>query len=193
MRTASKVEAKYSSQRGFTLVEMLIATIIVIVGLVAVAQLVPVSVLMNSNNRNDGIALVFAQHELETIREQPLSVPLTPLPTFSDPLGVTCPMGNTCNLGDPTVPGTIVGSPVVIGPAGSPIIDFSAAPVGGYSFRYTDPNDPSSAPYDVRWAVITFTNPTAKIITGRRILLGVFRPGMQTQTLPITLDTMVEK
>jgi prepilin-type N-terminal cleavage/methylation domain-containing protein len=175
------------AQQGFTLVEMLIATVVVLVGLVAVAQLVPTSVLLNSNNRNDGTALVFAQRELEAIREQQ---PLSKL-TFSDPLGVTCPTAQTCNLGDPTQPGQIVGSPVVLGGAGQPLIDFSAAPVSGYSFTYMDPNDPFSAPYDVRWAIITFANgPT---VTGRRIIVGVFRRGMQTPSLPITLDTLVEK
>jgi prepilin-type N-terminal cleavage/methylation domain-containing protein len=181
-----------NSQRGFTLVEMLIATVIVIVGLVAVAQLVPVSVMMDSNNRNDGTALVFAQREMEILREQPLSVPFSPLPTFSDPVGVTCPLGNTCNIGDPMRPNQCVGScPLIVNSAGAPLIDFSAAPVGGYSFKYTDPNDPYSADYDVRWAVITVTNGTS--ITGRRIIVGVFRPGMKTVSLPITLDTMVQR
>lgn len=178
-------------QRGFTLAEMLIATLVVIVGLVAVAQLVPTSVLVNSNNRNDGTALVFAQQEMEALREQPLSVPFSPVPTFSDPVGVTCPVGENCSLGNPAQPNVVVGSPVVVNSAGAPMIDFSAAPVTGYSFTYTDPNDPFNAPYDVRWAVITLTNGTS--ITGRRIIVGVFRRGMKTPSLPITLDTLVER
>jgi hypothetical protein len=170
---------------------MLIATVVVLIGLVAVAQLVPTSVIMNANNRNDGTALVFAQREMEAIREQSLAVPLAPVPTFSDPVGVTCPLGNTCSLGDPTQPNLIIGSPVVMSSGGLPIIDFSAAPEPGYSFTYTDPNDPFSDPYDVRWAVITVTNGPS--ITARRIFVGVFRRGMQTPSLPITLDSMVEK
>jgi len=173
------------SERGFTLLELLLATVVIIVGLVAVAQLVPTSVLLNSNNRNDSTALVFAQHELEAMRGISLG-----LNSFSDPLGVLCPLGNTCQLGDPSQPGQLVGSPVNV-TGGSPIIDFSAAPVAGYSFTYTDPNDPFGATYDVRWAVITTTNPP--ITTGKRIILGVFRRGMKTPTLPVTLDTMVEK
>lgn len=167
--------------------EMLIATVVVLVGLVAVAQLVPSSVILNSNNRNDGTALVFAQRQLEALREQQ---PLSKL-TFSDPLGVTCPPSQTCNLGDPTQPGQIVGNPVVVGVAGQPLIDFSATPIAGYSFTYVDPNDPFSAPYDVRWAVITYAN--GSMVTGRRIIVGVFRRGMQTTSLPITLDTLIEK
>ncbi len=177
------------AQRGFTLTEMLIATAIILVGLVAVAQLVPASAMLNANNRSDGTALVFAQKELEFMREQTLVVPVAPPPTFTDPLGVLCP--TTCNLGDPTQPGQIIGSPVVVGT--TPLIDFSQAPVSGYSFTYIDPNDPFGASYDVRWAVVTFTNPITNVTTGRRIILGVFRRGMKTPTYPITLDTMVEK
>jgi prepilin-type N-terminal cleavage/methylation domain-containing protein len=173
-----------AGERGFTLVEMLMATVIVLVGLVAVAQLVPASVMINANNRNDGTALVFAQRQLEAMRAQPLTAT-----TFTDVQGT----GQTCQLGDPTQPGTVVGSPVVLSTADLPLIDFTVAPVTGYSFTYTDLNDPFGASYDVRWAVVTTVNPQNNVVTGKRIILGVFRRGMQAPTLPITLDTMVEK
>jgi prepilin-type N-terminal cleavage/methylation domain-containing protein len=181
-----KRTTRRTGQRGFTLVEMLIATVVVLVGLVAVAELVPSSVMLNSNNRNDGTALVFAQRELEALREQPLNNA-----SFSDPVGVTCPAGQSCSLGNAALPKQLVGSPVVLGGAGQPLINFAAAPVAGYSFNYVDPNDPFSAPYDVRWAVITYAN--GPMVTGRRIIVGVFRRGMQTPSLPITLDSIVEK
>jgi Tfp pilus assembly protein PilV len=173
-------------ERGFTLTEMLLATAIVIFGLVAVAQLVPTSVVLNSNNRNDGTALTFAQREMEMMRAQPLSSV-----TFSDPQGVLCPGGQTCSLGDPTQPLQVVGSPVVMY-NGGPVIDFSASTVPNYSFTYTDPNDPFGATYDVRWAVITNIN-AAQVVISRRIILGVFRRGMQTPSLPVILDMQVEK
>jgi prepilin-type N-terminal cleavage/methylation domain-containing protein len=178
---------KGSSANGFTLIEMMFATVIVLVGLVAVAQLVPSSLLMNSNNRNDGTALVMAQRELEAMRE----VPLSRTPTFADPLGVLCPLGQTCLLGDPTQPLQLVGSPVVLF-QGAPVIDFSVAPVTGYSFTYTDPNDPLGALNDFRWAVITNVN-AGQVVVSRRIILGVFRRGMRTPSYPVTLDVMVEK
>jgi len=188
VKAGTKFAGRSNGQSGFTLVEMLVATVIVIVGLVAVAQLVPTSVLLNSNNRNDGTALVFAQREMEALREQPLT-----WLTFRDPTGVTCPMATNCNLGNPGLPRQLVGSPVVTNPStGALMIDFSASKVSGYSFTYTDPNDPFSAAYDVRWAVITVTN-APLVVTSKRIIVGVFRPGMQTLSLPITLDTMVEK
>jgi prepilin-type N-terminal cleavage/methylation domain-containing protein len=187
---SSKLPNRRYGQRGFTLTEMLIAIVVVLFGLVAVAQLVPTSVMLNSNNRNDGTALVFAQRQMEAMREQPLSAT-----TFTDPQGVTCPPSSTCNLGGPTAPGTLVGCSVVPNSFGAPIIDFSAPAASvcppNYFFSYPDPNDPLSASYDVRWAVATITK--GSLVTGKRIVVGVFRPGMETPTLPITLDTMVEK
>jgi Tfp pilus assembly protein PilV len=178
-------QTRRSKERGFTLIEMLIATVVVIFGLVAVAQLVPTSVMLNSSNRSDGTALVFAQREMELIRAQPLTST-----TFQDPQGCP-PVYAPCSLGDPTQPNIFVGSSVVANALGAPIIDFSATPTANYSFTYTDPNDPLGATYDVRWAVVTITN--GSLVTGKRIIVGVFRRGMETPTLPITLDTMVEK
>ncbi len=168
MRTAA---AWRGDERGFTLVEMLMATVIVVVGLVAVAQLVPTSIMMNANNRNDGTALVIAQRQMEALR----AVPLTAT-TFTDPSGLTCPLSTTCSVGDPSQSG-VVGT---------------QDPAGGYWFAYTDPNDPAGAVNDVRWAVVTVTN-GAGAVTGRRIIVGAFRRGMKTLTYPVSLDTMVSK
>ncbi len=177
-----------NAERGFTLTEMLIATAVILVGLVAVAELVPASVMLNSNNRNDATALVLAQRQLEAMREVPMNST-----TFSDPLGVLCPLATTCYLGDPTQPLQVVGSPVLLDFNNTPVIDFSQTQVSGYSFTYVDPNDPFGAANDVRWAVITFTNSVNNAVTGRRIILGVFRRGMKTPTLPVTLDVLVSK
>lgn len=171
-------------ERGFTLVEMLIATVVVLVGLVAVAQLVPTSVMLNATNRSDGTALVLAERQMEALRAIPLAST-----TFTDPLGITCPFATTCNIGDPAQPGLVVGSPVVT-INNSPVIDFGQALVPGYGFTFTDPNDPVGALNDVRWAVITITNGT---VTGKRIIVGAFRRGMKTPGYPISLDTMVLK
>lgn len=176
--------ARRGSEGGFTLVEMLVATVVVVIGLVAVAQLVPTSMMMNANNRSDGTALVIAQKQMEALRAVPLTVN-----SFTDPLGVTCPLATTCFVGDPNQPGQVVGSPVVLF-NNSPVIDYSQALVNGYGYTYTDPNDPAGAVNDVRWAVVTVTNGA---VNGRRIIVGAFRRGMKTPAYPVSLDTMVSK
>src|SRR5437867_10175264 len=113
-----------SRQEGFSLLEMMFATVILLVGLVAIAQLVPASILLNYRNRMDSSALVFAQRELDQMLDQPLSST-----SFTDTLL------NVCNLGDPAAPNTIQpasSSVVVIN--NQALIDFSAAPVTNFSF-----------------------------------------------------------
>jgi len=165
---------------------MMLATIILLVGLVAVAQLVPASILMNYRNRADSSALVFAQRELDQMLDQPINPPLN---QFTDALG------NTCQLGDPTVTNSVQGSTVTT-LNNQPIIVFNSptpplAPTNGYGFTYADPNDPSGTTYDVRWAVIiTGSGGTA---SSKRFILGVRQVGGNGYFQPITLDTMVEK
>src|SRR5580704_14859660 len=60
----SRIE-KILGQAGFSLLEMLFATVILLVGLVAVAQLVPASILLNWQNRYNSASTVFAQRELD--------------------------------------------------------------------------------------------------------------------------------
>src|SRR5713101_8680559 len=87
---------KEKKQRGFTLIEIMFATILLAVGMIAVAQLVPISIRLNSGNRHTSMELVMAQRELDEMIDHPLSAA-----TFADPQGVLCPAAAVCNLGDP--------------------------------------------------------------------------------------------
>ena len=169
-------------ERGFSILEMMFATIILLVGLVAIAQLVPATILMNYRNRNDSSALVFAQRELDQFLDQQLSLSVP----FTDALG------NTCSLGDPASPNTIQpdnSSVVVIN--NQTLINFGVAPVANYSFTYQDLTDPSGTTYDIRWAVILTGNGTK--VYSKRFILGVRQQGGNGYFQPITLDTMVQK
>jgi prepilin-type N-terminal cleavage/methylation domain-containing protein len=171
-------------RNGFTLTEVLVATVVLMVCLAAVAQLVPASILSNSSNRNDSTAMVFAQQELNQL----VSRPIAETEYITDTLLKICVPATPCSLGDPTQDGVTVGSPVIVF-NNLPAINFAGAQVPGYSFTYTDPNDPVGVVYDVRWAVITRA-PGGNIAT-KRFILGVIKRGGNGFNLPVTLDTMV--
>lgn len=177
-------EKRRRLERGFTLVEVLMAIVILLFGIVAVAQLVPVSVGSNSTNRNDSSALVFVQREMDQFLSQPLNMTISP-PAFIDAEGFSC------NLGDPTQPNVVVGNPVVVF-YNQLIINFNGSPVTGYSFAYQDPNDPFGVVYDVRWAVITTTNANG-MVTSKRFILGARKKGGNGIYNPVTLDTILER
>lgn len=171
---------------GFTLIEVLIAVLVLMVVLAAIAQLVPASILSNASNRTDSTAVVFAQQELN----QFISRPLTDLQYTTDTVLGICTPGSPCSLGDPTQSGHAVGNPVLV-INNSPAISFAGAGVAGYSFIYQFPNDPTQVSYDVRWAVIT--NSLGGTVASKRFILGVIKRGGNGFNPPVTLDTWVSQ
>jgi prepilin-type N-terminal cleavage/methylation domain-containing protein len=172
---------KQLAQQGFTLIELMIAIVVLVVGVVAVAQLVPAAIFLNSRNRADSSSLVYAQREMDQFVNQPLT---TPAPyTFTDQ------QGNVCNLGGATVFNAVVGSPVTT-VGGHVAINFTGGKVAGYSYNYTDPTDPTTN-YDVRWAVIN--TGVAGSVYSRRFILGVQKSAGDTPLPPVTLDSTVSR
>jgi hypothetical protein len=168
-------------QRGFSVLEMIVASAILMVGIVSVVQLVPASLKNSVGNRMDTMATVVAQRELDQILGQPLTVD-----NFNDK------DGNLVSLGGAGTPGA-----AVVMNAQSAIIDFSAgAPPAGFSIpSYVDPNDPSNSSFELRWAVFPQVN-NAGTVVAKRIIIGCRRSqnivGGQL-FLPVTLDTSVQK
>jgi len=65
-------------------------------------------------------------------------------------------------------------------------IDFTADPVASFSIpAYSDPNDPTGATFELRWAVI----PSPGSLISRRIIIGCRRTNGTQLSLPVTLDT----
>jgi prepilin-type N-terminal cleavage/methylation domain-containing protein len=178
MSERSVPNRKHRAQQGFTLIELMIAIIVLVVGVVAVAKLIPAAMFLNSRNRADTSSLVYAQREMDQFVNQPLTGPFT----FTDQ------QGNVCNLGGNTVFDTVVGNPVTT-VGGHVAINFSGGQVAGYSYNYADPRDTSGTIYDVRWAVIN-TGLGINVYT-KRFILGVQKRGGDTPLPPVTLDTTV--
>jgi prepilin-type N-terminal cleavage/methylation domain-containing protein len=179
MRTQVSNKANRARQSGFTLIELMVAIVVLLVGVIAVAQLVPAASFLNARNRADSSSMVYAQREMDQFVDQPLNV-------FS----FTDQQGNVCNLGSSASYNTVVGNPVTT-LAGHAAIDFSGAQVAGYGYFYADPEDTSGTSYDVRWAVIS--TGISGGVSSRRILLGVRKRGGDNPLMPVTLDTTVEK
>jgi prepilin-type N-terminal cleavage/methylation domain-containing protein len=181
---AEKIGKRDGRQAGFTLIEVMVATLVLLVGLIAVAQLVPISLTINSGSRGESTALVIEQRVLEQMLDQPLTAMTCTAPACPDA------QFTTWNLGNSASPRSVVGSSVVVY-NNSPAIDFSAGQVPGYAFNYTDPNDPFGATYDVRWAVVTYVN--GAHVTGKRFILSARQLRGNGFLLPATIDTTVEK
>jgi hypothetical protein len=161
-------------QCGFSILEMLLASVIMMVGIISVVQLVPASLQLNVNNRLDTMATVIAQRELDQMLSQPLWKD-----SFQDTDKRTISLGGA---GSP-------GAPVIM-QGQTTQIDFTADPVAGFSIpKY---NDPSGATFELRWAVIPQVS-GGKVIS-KRIIIGCRKTNATGQLLlPVTLDTWVQK
>lgn len=177
MRTIAEANGRQKSVRGFSLLEMLIAMAVLMVGIVSVVELVPASLQSNQNNRQDTTATVVAQRELDQILNQPIQN-----------ISFTDDDGRAINLGDPTQNNVLVGAPVIAGTAN---IDFTQSAVAGYNFTYLDPNNLAAAKYEVRWAVVTTANGGNPV--SKRIIIACWHRNSRQLTLPVNIDTTVQK
>ncbi len=166
-------------QRGFTLIELAIATLVLLVGVVMVMQLVPAAMRSNLYNRYDSTAVVIAQRELNQMMSQPLTAA-----QFNDV------DGNPIQLGNTAAPNTVVGGPVQANT--SPVrIDFNAAAVPNYNFTYFDQNDPTQPTYEVRWAVITTMAGTR--VVAKRFIVGAWKRSATQVMPPVTIEAWMQR
>jgi len=201
MRQANRRFSVSAGQGGFSILEMLLASVIMMVGIISVVQLVPASLQLNANNRLDTMATVIAQRELDQMLAHLAPCPApTPCPPNNGLLtpNFTDEDRNFVNLGDLSQPGIVVGGPVVmVGPTA--VVDFSVAasaiPVGYIIQGYQDPNDPNfpnGATFELRWAVITQLSTNRRLVS-KRIIIGCRQTNATRPMLPVNLDTSVHK
>ncbi len=167
------------TERGFTLIELTIATLVLLVGCVAVMQLVPAAMQSNLRNRFDTTATVIAQRELDQMITQSLTAT-----SFVDADGRTIALGNVASVNQ------VVGGPVVTG-GSTARINFNGAAVANYNFTYSDPNDAARVQYEVRWAVIT--NAVGGVPISKRFIVGAWRRDPRQTAPPVTVEGWVQK
>lgn len=169
-------------QRGFTLVELIVATAVLLFGVVAVIQLVPAAMQANLRNRYDSTSAVMAQRLEELFARQVLTDLFVEDPTGLVPCVAAA---QNCAFGDPALNNQLVGSPLrQVRTQNNRLADmqinFDAAPVPRYNIVFRDPNDPSRVPYELRWAVITSVQTVGtqtNVVVAKRIIVGARRQG----------------
>lgn len=165
-------------QKGFSILEMILASAILMVGIVSVVQLVPASLKSSVGNRMDTMATVACQRELDLMLSQPLNVN-----SFQD-------NGQTIRLGGAGLPG----APVAMSGDFAEVHFATFLPPSGFYAYYMDPNDPTGSTFELRWAV--FPQVSNGVVGGRRIIIGCRRAkgaGNVQLLLPVTLDSSVQK
>jgi len=179
------------SQAGFSLIELAIAILILIVGITAVAQLIPAAMESNFRNRYDSSGMIYAQRQLELMYSQDIQVG-NPAANGTYAFATTLPDGvaATINLGlnspaagctAPSVNPAIVincsdaGAQLAIDPSSGNLLINWAQAAGGVPANYRNQfSSPEGYLYETRWRVLTIftaisgvTRPVAK-----RILLS---------------------
>ena len=155
-------------ESGFSLIEMLIAIVVLSVGTLALAALIPRALQTNMNSRYDTSGTVMAQREVEQIRVQPLTAA-----SFVDR------DGNTVNLG-------AGGAPL----DGNGNIDFTQAVVAGYSATITDARGDT---FDLRWNVQSGAGGNTKVFTIAARLSNTGTAGTLPLLPPVNLRLLVAR
>lgn len=161
-------------ERGMSLVELMIAMVILLVGLVGSMSLVALSMGSNGRSRQQGNSTIVSQ----LIAEKISSVKATTSPTLT----VTDCAGNSFTV-NTTAPG---GAPLT----SSGDVDFTQAAVSGYQMLYTDCGTSSrQVTYDVRWNIQQPT-PYVKVLTVSTRQQGA-GGDLKYFSLPVTIRTLV--
>src|ERR1700687_2688664 len=175
-RLANRRLKRRAGQSGFSILEMGVASALLMVGVICVVALVPARPRLNANNRGDTMATGIAQRELDQMLSQPLSTN-----AFLDTEGRTISLGGA---GSPGAPVIMQGQMAQI--------DFTAGAVAGFSIpTYVDLNDPSRATFELRWAVIPQVSGGKTI--SKRIIIGCRQTNASQPLLPVNLDSWVQK
>jgi Tfp pilus assembly protein PilV len=169
------------SQRGMSLIEMMIACVVLLVGVLSMAALIPLAIGTNSKNRQQSNSTVIAQMLTEKI----LSVPVgAPQPTLTDCTGAQT------NI---TVTGTTAGSGAALLASGD--IDFSqtagsAGDPAGYYILYTAcGTNGRQSTYDVRWNIKNPSPYVEEVVVAARLLGSGNNPVLFSP--PVTIRSMI--
>jgi len=164
---------KPSKESGTSLIELMIACLVLMIGVLGVVSLIPIAIAENGRNRQQSNSTVIAQMVMEKL----MSVPATNTTVLA--ISDCTPTAFNVN--------TTGGGASLLA---SGDVNFSAAAPAGYSMNYTacGPVGGAQSVYDVRWNIQT---PSAfvKLITVSARLKGSGN-NATLFSLPVTIRSM---
>lgn len=182
---------KRQHQCGMSLIELMIAMLVLAVGLVGILALVTSAIQTNSRNKKDSSATMVAQTVMETILSRSAAFPVSaanPAPAIVDCAGNTFLINTDAAAAPGAGAATIPNPPPAIVPASfAGNIDWSQARValtqstaavpGYYMFYTACGTGGRQTMYEVRWNVTQLSNVTKYVtVSARRITLTINSP-----------------
>lgn len=185
----SDIRSRRHSQRGMTLVELMIAMLILAIGLGGLTNVLVVAMAADNRNSKDTSATLLAQMVIEQISAQH--------PNLSSSIPITDCAGTTWNI-------ATAGGASPNGTGAALVTDSTSFSYGGidqtqayssipanYAMQYVDcggsGNTGIPTTYDVRWNVMTIDANYTRLVTASARPLSATHLGGQMFALPITL------
>jgi prepilin-type N-terminal cleavage/methylation domain-containing protein len=168
-------QRRTSKERGMTLIELMIAMVVLLVGVVGSMALIGYAMSGNGRNKQQSNSTVIAQMLTEKISSQKA--------TLSNSLTVI-----DCTGTSNTVNTSVGGGALTSGGA----VDFTQAAVTGYQMYYTDcGTNGRQMTYDVRWTITQPTTYTKLVIVSAQLknAAGTSNPTMYSR--PVSVRTLV--
>jgi len=172
-KRATKRATRQATQRGMTLIELMIAMVVLLIGVVGSMALIAYSIGGNSRSKQQSNATVVAQMLAEKISSQKA--------TLSNNLTV-----NDC-VGTANIVSTAAGGGAL---TSSGDVDMTQAAVANYQMYFTDcGTNGRQMTYDVRWT-ITQPTPYTKLVVVTAKMKGAGTDS-KVFSLPVSIRTIV--
>ena len=169
-------------ESGFTLVEMVVAAAILLVGMTAGMTLIITAMANDSRSKNDSSATILSQMTIETIAAVPANA--TTSMTVVDCNPTTSSASHTINT---TGSSGGAGATLTGG-----VIDFTAGTVSGYAMTYYGCQASTSdrqLTYDVRWNIKTLSSDAKLVTVAAKPIAGSTHANFLA--VPVTLKMIV--
>jgi type II secretory pathway pseudopilin PulG len=177
---------RLNKQSGMTMIEVLFAGGVMVVGFMGLMTLVMAAIASNNRNRMDSTGMMLTTAVLEQVNSTIVGTGTADLTDCANP-------PNTWTINTAGLPGAGAGAPLAGGN-----VDFSQSTVNGYYMRFVVGGGgsglcaaPTQITYDVRWNVTTLPSPAATYLVTVSAMPVASSGDLKFFALPVTLRTYV--